>query len=81
MFKEQFLQPEAVIEELKRQLGEAEYRATVNSFIVENFRQTMANLAAKYPEIRKELEENGKPQSGREQETRTNNSNTAETKR
>ena len=80
------MQPDKVdslkaIEVLKEKLSEVEYSNIVNQIIISQYHDLLTYLAQKYPEIRKELKENGNSQSGREQETRTNNSNTAETNR
>lgn len=74
MFKEELLKPEAVINRLREKLSEAQYESTVNQLIVENFRNTLSYLANKYPEVRKELENNGKSESGRKQESGTKQS-------
>lgn len=57
MLKIDYIEPFKMIENLKQKLSEAEYRASVNEIVVNQYRALLDDLSKKYPQVKKELEE------------------------
>lgn len=57
MLKTDYIEPAQMIEQLRQKLSEAEYRATINEIVVNQYRALIDDLSKKYPQVKKELED------------------------
>lgn len=57
MLKTDYIEPAQMIEQLRQKLSEAEYRATINEIVVNQYRALIDDLGKKYPQVKKELED------------------------
>lgn len=57
MLKTDYIEPSQMIEQLRQKLSEAEYRATINKIVVNQYRALIDDLSKKYPQVKKELED------------------------
>lgn len=57
MLKTDYIEPAQMIEQLRQKLSEAEYRATINEIVVNQYQTLIDDLGKKYPQVKKELED------------------------